>query len=358
MRALVKPAPGPGIFMENVPIPKIAADEVLIQPIKTSICGTDIHIYKWDAWAQKTVPTPLVIGHEFMGKVVEVGSNVTGIAIGEKVSGEGHITCGVCTNCLHQRSHLCSKTQVIGIHRHGCFADYFPLKAANVFKIPPGIPDDVAAIFDPLGNAVHSSLSFELSGRDVLITGAGPIGIMSTAIVKHQGARHVVITDLNEARLMLAREMGADAAVNIQKDTVENAMKSLGMREGFDVALEMSGSPQALTQSLELLKPGGKLGLLGLLPPGIAIDWDLVIFKMLTLKGIYGRQVFKTWEQMTALIKEGLNVHPVVTHHFPVEEFQKGFDVMLKGISGKVILEWTHENAAALDFEEDEAESA
>ncbi|NGX57405.1 MAG: L-threonine 3-dehydrogenase [Chlamydiae bacterium] len=354
MKALVKRAPGPGIFLEDVPVPQIKSDEVLIQPLKTSICGTDIHIYKWDAWAQKTVPTPLVIGHEFMGKVVEVGSDVKNVSVGEKVSGEGHITCGVCPNCLANRSHLCPKTQVIGIHTHGCFADYFPLKATNVFKIPEGVSDEVAAIFDPLGNAVHSALSFNLADRDVLITGAGPIGIMAAGIAKHLGARNVIITDVNEVRLKLAKKMGATATVNVHKENLSNVMETLGIQEGFAVALEMSGSPQALTQSLETLQPGGKLGLLGLLPPGISIDWNLVIFKMLTLKGIYGRQVFKTWEQMAQMLQEGLDVEPVVTHRYPIEDFQKGFDVMMKGESGKVILEWVDEEAVGLEFEEEE----
>jgi len=350
MKAIVKRSSGPGLFWDDVPIPTIAPDEVLIQPLKTSICGTDIHIYKWDAWAQKTVPTPLVIGHEFMGKVVEIGADVEGISIGDKVSGEGHITCYTCPNCRSGRSHLCPDTEVIGIHRHGCFAEFFPFKARNVFPIPEGIPDDIAAIFDPLGNAVHTAQSFDLKSKDVLITGAGPIGIMAVAVAKHMGANKVVITDVNDTRLKLAKDLGADKAVNVTKSTLD--------RDTFSVAFEMSGSPQALIQSLDALEPGGKIGLLGFLPPGITIDWDLVIFKMLTLKGIYGRQVFATWDQMSQMLQEGLKITPVITHKFPAEEFQQGFDVMMHGESGKVILEWTQEEVNVIEDQDFEAKIA
>jgi len=350
VKAIVKAAAAPGLSFEEVPIPKIKSDEVLIQPLKTAICGTDIHIYKWDAWAQKTVPVPLVIGHEFMGKVVEIGADVKGISIGDKVSGEGHITCGICPNCLSGKSHLCPETEVIGIHRHGCFAEFFPFKARNIFPVPNGIPDDIAAIFDPLGNAVHTAMSFDLRGKDVLITGAGPIGIMAVAIAKHMGASKVVITDVNDTRLSLAEELGADQTINVTKSTLNH--------EKFSIAFEMSGSPQALIQSLESLKPGGQIGLLGLLPPGITIDWDLVIFKMLTLKGIYGRQMFATWKQMTKMLHEGLNIAPVITHKFPAEEFEKAFNVMMQGKSGKVILEWTQEEAVILDDEYLEKQTA
>lgn len=350
MKAIVKASAAPGLSYEEVPVPEIKPDEVLIQPIKTAICGTDVHIYKWDAWAQKTVPIPLVIGHEFMGTVVEAGADVEGISVGDKVSGEGHVTCGTCSNCLSGKSHLCPDTEVIGIHRHGCFADYFPLKAKNVFLIPKGIPDDVAAIFDPLGNAVHSAMSFDLQGKDILITGAGPIGMMTAAIAKHLGARSVVITDVNDTRLSLAEHLGADQAINVTKASLN--------RQKFSVALEMSGSPQALMQNIESLEPGGKLGLLGLLPPGISIDWDQVIFKMLTLKGIYGRQVFTTWEQMAQMLREGLNIAPVITHKFPAEEFEQAFNVMMRGKSGKVILEWTQEEAASLGDEYIEEKTA
>ncbi len=340
MKAIVKQTKGPGLYFDDVPEPVIQPDEVLIKPLKTSICGTDVHIEKWDAWAQKTVPVPLVIGHEFMGTVADVGRDVEGVSIGDKVSGEGHITCGTCDNCRSKTPHLCSKTEVIGIHRHGCFAEYFPFKARNLFKIPEGIPGDVAAIFDPLGNAVHSALSFQVKNEDVLITGAGPIGMMAAAIAKHVGAKNVVITDVNDVRLKLAKTLGADRTVNVAKESLDE--------DNFSIGLEMSGSPSALIQSLRALRPGGQLGLLGLLPPGITIDWDLVIFKMLTIKGIYGREIFRTWEQMTSLIQSGLDISPVITHRFPAEEFQKGFDVMKKGESGKVILEWSTEEAIAL----------
>lgn len=341
MKALVKRLPEVGLWMEDVPVPKIAPNEVLIKIHRTAICGTDIHIYKWDAWSQKTVPVPMVIGHEFCGEIVELGSSVTHFKIGDKVSGEGHLTCGYCCNCLEGNRHLCPNTKGVGYHKPGCFAEYFNLPAENIFKIPDGINDDLASIFDPYGNAVHTALSFDLVGKDVLITGAGPIGMMGAAICKHAGARHVVITDVNTYRLDLAKKLGATRVVDISKEKLSNVKKELHIEYGFDVGLEMSGHPNGLVDLLENLTMGGKIALLGILPPGTAINWDLVIFKLLTIKGIWGREIFRTWHQMTHMLQSGLNIAPVITHKFPVEEFQKGFDVMLSGNSGKVVLDWT-----------------
>lgn len=339
MKALVKKERAPGIHMMDVPVPHLGDDEVLIKTKKTSICGTDVHIYKWDAWAQKTIPAPMVIGHEFMGEIAEIGKNVKNLKVGQRVSGEGHITCGVCPNCKKGLKHICVNTLGVGVHRHGCFAEYFNLPAENVFVLPDTVKDDLAAIFDPFGNATHTALSFELVGEDVLITGAGPIGIMSAAIAKHAGARNVVITDMNEYRLGLAKEVGA-TVVNIAKESLQDKMKELKIDYGFSVGLEMSGHPNGLNTMLESMIHGGKIALLGILPPGTQIDWDLVIFKMLNIKGIYGREIFSTWYKMTHMLESGLNLNPVITHHFPVDEFQKGFDAMLSGQSGKVILNW------------------
>lgn len=340
MKALVKRHATVGLWMEDVPVPKIKDDEVLIKPRKTSICGTDVHIYKWDAWAQKTIPVPMVVGHEFMGTIAEVGKNVKGLKVGDRVVGEGHIVCNECPPCKRGQKHLCMNTLGVGVHRHGCFAEYFNLPAENVFKLPDTIKDDVAAIFDPFGNAVHTALSFDLVGEDVLITGAGPIGMMAAAIAKKAGARNVVITDMNPYRLDLAKTMGATAAVNVAKESLKDVMKQLGITHGFTVGLEMSGHPQGLSTLLETAQNGAKISLLGILPPGTAIDWDLVIFKMLTIKGIYGREIFSTWYKMVHLLESGLNLNPVITHHFHVDDFQKGFDAMLSGQSGKVILSW------------------
>lgn len=340
MKALVKRHASIGIVMEEVPLPAIKAHEVLIKIKKTSICGTDIHIYNWDQWAQKTVPLPLVIGHEYVGEIVEVGKNVTHLKIGQRVSGEGHLTCSHCPNCLKGLKHLCVNTRGVGYHTQGCFAEYFALPAENVFLVPDDIPDDLAAIFDPFGNATHTALSFDLVGEDVLITGAGPIGIMAAAICRYAGARHVVITDLNDYRLKLAKDMGATCCINVAKTNLKEQVKALGIKDGFTVGLEMSGSPQALASMTELLQHGGKIALLGILPNGAGIDWDLVIFKMLLLKGIYGREIFSTWYKMAHMLEGGLNLSPIITHHFPYLEFQKGFDVMLSGNSGKVILDW------------------
>lgn len=340
MKALVKKERTPGLWMEDVPMPQIGDQDVLIKTRKTSICGTDVHIYKWDAWAQKTIPVPMVVGHEFMGEIAEVGKSVKGLTVGQRVCGEGHIVCGQCPNCRMGQKHICMNTKGLGVNRPGCFAEYFVLPAENVFPLPDTIPDDVAAIFDPYGNAVHTALSFDLVGEDVLITGAGPIGIMAVGIAKKAGARNVVITDLNDYRLNLARQMGATAAVNITKSSLQDTMKALNIHHGFTVGLEMSGHPQGLTALLENLRHGGKIALLGILPPHTTIDWDLVIFKMLTLKGIYGREIFSTWYKMVHLLESGLDLSPVITHHYSIDDFQKGFDIMLSGQSGKVILNW------------------
>lgn len=340
MKALVKRHASAGLWMEDVPVPHIKDDEVLIKTRKTSICGTDVHIYKWDAWAQKTIPVPMVVGHEFMGTIAEVGKNVKGLKVGDRVVGEGHIVCNECPPCKRGQKHLCMNTLGVGVHRHGCFAEYFNLPAENVFKLPDSIQDNVAAIFDPFGNAAHTALSFDLVGEDVLITGAGPIGIMAAAIAKKAGARNVVITDMNPYRLDLAKTMGANVAVNVAKESLKDVMKQIGITHGFTVGLEMSGHPQGLSTLLETAQNGAKISLLGILPPGTAIDWDLVIFKMLTIKGIYGREIFATWYKMVHMLESGLNLNPVITHHFSVDDFQKGFDVMLSGQSGKVILSW------------------
>lgn len=340
MKAIVKRDNAPGLWMEEVPIPTIGCDEVLIKTKKNAICGTDVHIYKWDAWARKTIPTPMVVGHEFMGEIVELGQNVKHLKIGDRVCGEGHITCDVCPNCLKGKKHLCVNTIGLGVHRHGSFAQYFSLPAANVFVLPPTISDDLAAIFDPFGNAVHTALSFDLVGEDVLITGAGPIGLMSIAIAKKAGARHVVITDVNEYRLNLAKKMGATAAVNISTTNLNDVMQSLHMQHGFTVGLEMSGHPNGLNTLLEMLRHGGNIGLLGILPPNTVIDWNHVIFKMLLLKGIYGREIFSSWYKMVHMLESGLDLTPVITHKFPIDEFEKGFEVMISGQSGKVILDW------------------
>ena len=340
MKALVKKNPTPGIWMEDVSIPTIGDSEVLIKVRKTSICGTDLHIYKWDAWAQKTIPVPLVIGHEFMGEIAEIGKNVKHLKVGDRVSGEGHITCDQCPPCKRGEKHLCMNTLGVGVHRHGCFAEYFNLPAENVFVLPETVKDDLAAIFDPFGNATHTALSFELIGEDVLITGAGPIGLMAAAIAKKAGARNVVITDINEYRLDLARKMGATRAINISTDSLKESMNELGIRHGFTIGLEMSGHPQGLNTLLETAQHGAKISLLGFLPPGTIIDWELVIFKMLTIKGIYGREIFSTWFKMVHMLESGLNLSPVITHHYKIDDFQKAFDEMLTGNAGKIILDW------------------
>ncbi|OWY38660.1 L-threonine 3-dehydrogenase [Xenophilus sp. AP218F] len=341
MKALAKLQAAPGLSMTDVPMPEVGHNDLLIKIVKTAICGTDIHIWNWDDWAQKTIPVPMHVGHEYVGVVAGMGSEVQGFQIGQRVSGEGHITCGHCRNCRAGRRHLCRNTTGVGVNREGAFAEYLVIPAFNAFPIPDDISDDLASIFDPFGNAVHTALSFNLVGEDVLITGAGPIGIMAVAIAKHVGARHVVITDVNDYRLELARKMGATRAVNVAKEDLKTVMQALRMTEGFDVGLEMSGNPQAFRQMLETMNHGGKVALLGIPPANTAIDWNQVIFKGLEIKGIYGREMFETWYKMVALIQSGLDITPIITHHFKVGDFEQGFAAMLSGQSGKVILDWS-----------------
>jgi threonine 3-dehydrogenase len=341
MKALSKLKPEPGIWMiDDAPIPEIGANDVLVKIRKSAICGTDMHIHNWDKWAQKTIPVPMIVGHEYVGTIADMGRNVKDYQIGQRVSGEGHIVCGHCRNCRAGLRHLCPNTIGVGVNRQGSFAEYLSLPAENVFPIPDDIEDDLAAIFDPLGNAVHTALSFDLIGEDVLITGAGPIGIMAAAICRHAGARHIVITDINEWRLDLARKMGVSLAVNVTQKTAKDAMDELGMSEGYDVGLEMSGVDSAFRGMIATLKNGGKMALLGIPSQDIAIDWNQVIFKGLFLKGIYGREMFETWYKMKAMLQSGLDIKPVITHRFPIDDFQKGFDAMNSGKAGKVILDW------------------
>ena len=340
MKALVKSKSERGIWLEDIPAPTVGHNDVLIKVSRTAICGTDIHIYKWDDWARSTIPVPLAIGHEFVGKIVEIGSEVKGFAPGDRVSAEGHITCGVCRNCRAGRRHLCIDTVGVGVNRAGAFAEFISVPAFNVFKLPDVISDDMAAILDPLGNATHTALSFDLVGEDVLITGAGPIGIMAVAIARYAGARHVVITDINDYRLDLARKMGASTALNVTVDSLDDTMKDLGMTEGFDVGMEMSGNPQAFRDMLRTMHHGGRVAILGIPPEETAIDWNQIIFKGLILKGIYGREMFETWYKMSSMLQSGLNIEPVITHHFDVDDFQPAFDLMESGQSGKVILNW------------------
>jgi threonine 3-dehydrogenase len=340
MKALVKKKAEPGLWLDEAPVPEIGINDVLIQVLRTGICGTDLHIYKWDAWAQRTIPVPLVVGHEFVGRIVEVGSNVKDFHPGEVVSGEGHVVCGRCRNCLAGRRHLCKDTKGIGVHRPGAFADYIALPMTNVWVHDPHIPRDVQSIFDPFGNAVHTALSFDVLGEDVLITGAGPIGLMAAAVVRHAGARFVVVTDINPYRLELARKMGATLAVDVRKQSLAEVQKQLGMKEGFDVGLEMSGNAAAFRDMLANMAHGGKIAILGIPDKEIAIDWNLVIFNMLTLKGIYGREMYETWYKMTVMLQSGLDISPVITHRYPYSEFQKGFDAMASGECGKVVLVW------------------
>ncbi|WP_407944435.1 L-threonine 3-dehydrogenase [Maridesulfovibrio sp.] len=341
MKALVKSKAEEGIWMEEVPVPQCGHNDVLIKVKKTAICGTDIHIYNWDSWAQQTIPVPMVVGHEFVGTIENMGGEVQGLALGDRVSAEGHVTCGHCRNCRAGKRHLCRNTIGVGVNRPGCFAEYVCVPAANVFKLNDAITDDVASILDPLGNAAHTALSFDLVGEDVLITGAGPIGMMAVAIARHAGARHIVITDLNDYRLDLAGKMGATRTVNVGKEKLEEVMAELGMTEGFDVGLEMSGSPVAFSEMLDKMNHGGNIALLGILPDNTAINWNQVVFKGLKLKGIYGREMFETWYKMASMLQSSLDVTPAITHHFKIDDFQKGFDVMRSGQSGKVILDWT-----------------
>ena len=340
MRALVKKYAKVGIWMEDVDMPTIGADDVLVKIKKTAICGTDVHIYNWDEWSQKTIPVPMVVGHEFAGVIVELGSNVKGFKIGDRVSGEGHIVCGHCRNCRGGTQHLCPNTIGIGVNRQGCFAEYLSIPARNVYKLPDKVTDDLGAILDPMGNATHTALSWDLLGEDVLITGAGPIGIMAARIAKFAGARNVVITDINPYRLDLARNLGVTRAVDSSKENLKDVMNALGMTEGFDVGLEMSGNGRAFTDLLKAMKNGGKVSLLGIMPDGAGINWSDVIFKGLMLKGIYGREMFETWYKMGAMIEAGLDMNPIITHRFKIDDFQKGFDAMRSGQSGKVILDW------------------
>jgi len=340
MKALVKKSPEPGLWLENVPTPQISINDVLIKIRKTSICGTDIHIFNWDAWAQKTIKPPMVIGHEFVGTIEKMGSNVHDFKLGDLVSGEGHLVCGRCRNCLAGRRHLCKDPKGIGVNRDGAFAEYLAIPVTNVWYCDTRIPTDVLTCFDPLGNAAHTALSFDLVGEDVLITGAGPIGIMTVAIAKQAGARYVVITDINPYRLELAKKMGPTLTLDARTEKIQDAVKKLDMKEGFDVGLEMSGSPDAFKSMLKNMCHGGKIALLGIMPE-TAIDWDYVVFNGLTIKGIYGRKMYETWYKMTMLIQKGLDITPVITHHFHYTEYIKGFEVMASGKSGKVILDWT-----------------
>ncbi|MEP1742949.1 MAG: L-threonine 3-dehydrogenase [Kangiellaceae bacterium] len=340
MKTLSKLKAEKGIWLTDAEVPECGYNDVLIKIKKTAICGTDMHIYNWDEWSQNTIPVPMTVGHEFVGVIESVGEGVSGFEIGDRVSGEGHITCGHCRNCRAGRRHLCRNTVGVGVNRSGAFAEYLSIPAVNAFKLPADISDDMAAIFDPFGNAVHTALSFDLVGEDVLITGAGPIGIMAAAVCRHVGARHVVITDVNDYRLELAEKMGATKAVNVSNTDLKDVMNDLGMTEGFDVALEMSGVPSAVQSMLATMNNGGKIAMLGIPPSDMAVDWNQVIFKGLQIKGIYGREMFETWYKMVSLLQSGLDISAIVTHQFKVEEFQKGFDTMGSGKSGKVILEW------------------
>ena len=341
MKAVVKSKAEPGLWLEEVPVPEVETDDVLIRIVKTSICGTDVHIYNWDAWSQKTIPVPMTIGHEFVGVVDRVGDHVKGFAKGDLVTGEGHITCGHCRNCLAGRRHLCPNTQGVGVNRDGAWAEFLSIPQSNVWHADPSIPLDVLSCFDPLGNAVHTALSFDLVGEDVLITGAGPIGCMAVPVAKKAGARNVVITDINPYRLGLAKKMGATLALDVRNEKLSDAMHKLDMKEGFDVALEMSGNPKAFTDMLPAMIHGGKIALLGIMPGSAAIDWNMVVFSALTIKGIYGREMYETWYKMTAMIQSGLDISPVITHRFPYMQFKEGIELMKSGNSGKIILDWS-----------------
>ena len=340
MQALVKKKREPGLWLDEVPVPGVGINDVLVKIHKASICGTDVHIWNWDAWSQKTIPVPMTIGHEFVGTVAALGNNVTDLEVGDVVSGEGHIVCGRCRNCLAGRRHLCHKTSGVGVNRPGAFAEYLCIPVTNVWHADPAIPMDLLAIFDPFGNATHTALSFPVLGEDVLITGAGPVGIMATAIVRHAGARHVVVTDRNPYRLELARRMGATIAHNIQDGPVAGIQERLGMKEGFDVGLEMSGSGDALKELLANMCHGGKIALLGIPTTDLAIDWTTVIFNMITLKGIYGREMYETWYMMQSMLQTGLDISPIITHRFHYTQFEEAFEVMHSGNAGKVVMDW------------------
>jgi len=340
MKALVKSRREPGLWLEDVEMPALGIDDVLIKVLRTGICGTDIHIYKWDSWAQQTIPVPMAIGHEFVGRIVEVGSNVSDFFPGDLVSGEGHVVCGRCRNCLAGRRHLCARTQGVGVNRPGAFAEYIALPMTNIWRHSESIPLDVAAIFDPFGNAVHTALAFPVLGEDVLVTGAGPIGIMAAAVARHAGARFTVITDVNPYRLDLACKMGVTRAVDARSTSLADLQQELGMTEGFDVGLEMSGNPAAFRDMIANMSHGAKIAILGIPSADMAIDWHAVIFHMLTLRGIYGREMYETWYKMTVMLQSGLDITPVITHRFSYREYQKAFEVMSSGNSGKVILNW------------------
>jgi threonine 3-dehydrogenase len=341
MKALVKSKPQEGIWLvADAPPPEVGVHDVMIRVVKSAICGTDVHIYNWDAWSQKTIPIPMIVGHEYVGRVERVGAEVEAFRPGDRVSGEGHVTCGFCRNCRAGRRHLCRHSVGVGVQRPGAFAEYLVIPADNVYRIPDDIPDEVAAIFDPFGNAAHTALSFDLVGEDVLVTGAGPIGCMAAGIARHVGARHVVVTDVNDYRLALAAKLGASRTVNVAREDLRGVMKDLGMKEGFDVGLEMSGNGRAFRQLLEVMNHGGKVALLGIMPGEEAIDWSQVVFKGLVLKGIYGREMYETWYKMVAMLQSGLDISPVITHRFSIDEYQRAFDVMRSGQSGKVVLDW------------------
>ncbi len=338
MKALVKSRAEPGLWMEEVPMPAVGDNDLLIKVKKTAICGTDVHIWNWDAWSQRTITVGQTVGHEFVGEIVEMGRAVSGYKLGERVSAEGHIVCGVCRACRAGKRHLCPNTRGVGVNRDGCFAEYVSVPAANAWHVHPKVPDEVAAIFDPYGNATHTALSFDMVGEDVLITGAGPIGCMAAAIARHVGARSVVVTDVNDYRLDLAKKLGATRTVNVTKENLKDVEKELEMVGGFDVGLEMSGSPQAFAQMLDAMYNGGRVAMLGIMPNGAGIDWDKVIFKGLLIKGIYGREIFETWYKMQTMFLSGLDISPVITHRFAFDDFEKGFAAMLSGQSGKVVL--------------------
>ncbi len=340
MKALVKRKSAPGLWLEEVPEPEIGINDVLIKIIRTAICGTDMHIYNWDAWAQKTIPVPMIIGHEFVGEIIAVGSNVIDFQPGQIVSGEGHVVCGRCRNCMAGRRHLCAHTSGVGVDRPGAFAEYLALPMSNVWEHRPDIDLDVAALFDPLGNAVHAALQYDLLGEDVLITGAGPIGAMAAAVCRHAGARHIVVTDIKPQRLELAKTLGATCTVDVSRGSIAAVQKTLGMAEGFDVGLEMSGVASALTEMLANMCHGGKIAILGIPEKEVAIDWNTVIFNMLTLKGIYGREMYETWYKMSVMIESGLDILPVITHRLNYTDFEQGFAAMNAGEASKVVLNW------------------
>lgn len=353
MRALGKLKAEKGLWMYDAPMPTIGPRDLLIRPLQTAICGTDIHIFEWDAWAQKNVPVPLTIGHEFIGIIEDMGDQVEGFKIGDRVSGEGHFVCGNCVNCRTGKQHICLHTRGMGYHVTGCFSDYFAFPASNAIHVPEDIPDHIAACFDPLGNSVHTALSFDLVGEDVLITGAGPVGLFGAAIAKHAGARNVVITEFNPFRLALAKKVNATRVVDLNNETIQDAMKDLNITDGFGVGLEMSGHPTALNHMVDAMTPGGKMALLGIIPDGAGIDWTKVVFKGLFLKGIYGREMYATWRKMIHMLQSGLDVSPVITHKVSADNFQEGFDLIRAGKAGKIVLEWsTRERSSSALSEE------